>query len=254
MGHQFEGKAALVTGAASGIGRASALMFSREGAAVMVSDVDVRGGEQTVGMIKQKGGEARFLKTDVSRMAEVQEMVDQTILAFGRLDYAHNNAGIIMPATPFTECSEATFNHVMAVNLNGVFLCMKYELIQMHKAGHGAIVNTASMAGLRALSQRPAYAASKHAVVGLTKAGALEFAKLGIRINAVCPGFTNTPMAQQDNPESMRRFLQRVAQVQPMGRLAEPEEVAEAAIWLCSDKASFVTGLIMEVAGGWTAQ
>jgi NAD(P)-dependent dehydrogenase (short-subunit alcohol dehydrogenase family) len=160
----------------------------------------------------------------------------------------------MMRATPFTEVSEETFNHVLGVNLSGVFLCMKCELIQMMKTGRGAIVNTASMAGLRGLSFRPAYAASKHGVVGLTKAGALEFAKSGIRINAICPGFTNTAMANRGGPAEMKEFTERVVRIQPMGRMAEPKEVAEAVIWLCSDKASFITGLIMEVAGGWTAQ
>ena len=243
-----------MTGAGSGIGRAAAMLFVREGARVLVSDIDVEGGQQTVKTIKQQGGEAIFFKADVSKEAEVEAMVDLSIKSFGRLDYAHNNAGIMMNKTPFTECTEATFNHLLAVNLTGVFLCMKYELIQMQKNGHGAIVNTASMAGLRGLSFRPAYAASKHGVVGLTKAGALEFAKSGIRINAVCPGFTNTAMAQQSYPDAMQRFNERVAQVQPMGRMAEPEEVAEAVIWLCSNKASFITGLIMDVSGGWTAQ
>jgi NAD(P)-dependent dehydrogenase (short-subunit alcohol dehydrogenase family) len=254
MAGQFQNQAALVTGGGSGIGRAAAMLFVREGARVLVSDIDVEGGQQTVKTIKQQGGEAIFFKADVSKAAEVEAMVDLAVKSFGGLDYAHNNAGIMMNKTPFTECTEETFNHLLAVNLTGVFLCMKYELIQMQKNGRGAIVNTASMAGLRGLSFRPAYAASKHGVVGLTKAGALEFAKSGIRINAVCPGFTNTAMAQQSDPNAMQKFMERVAQVQPMGRMAEPEEVAEAVIWLCSNKASFVTGLIMDVSGGWTAQ
>jgi NAD(P)-dependent dehydrogenase (short-subunit alcohol dehydrogenase family) len=254
MAGQFQDKVAIVTGSGSGIGRASALLFVREGARVVVSDINPEGGKETVALIKQKGGEAIFVQADVSREEEVKALIKQTISTFKRLDYAHNNAGIMAARTPFTECTLEAFNHVMNVNLIGEFLCMKYELIEMLKNGKGAIVNTASMAGLRALSFRPAYAASKHAVVGLTRAGALEFAGSGIRINAVCPGFTNTAMAQVGSQRDKEKFLERVAAIQPMGRMAEPEEVAEAVIWLCSDKASFITGNIVEVAGGWTAQ
>jgi NAD(P)-dependent dehydrogenase (short-subunit alcohol dehydrogenase family) len=254
MTAQFENKVAVVTGASSGIGRASALLFAREGALVVASDIEVESGLQTVEMIKQKGGEAIFIKTDVSKASEVEAMVNKAIDTYGRLDYAHNNAGIMEKSTALTEYPEETFDHIIGINLKGVFLCMKCELAQMTKAARGAIVNTSSMAGLRGISLRPGYAASKHGVAGLTKAAALEYAKTGIRINAICPGATRTGMISGSTEKEREEVSARLAKLQPMGRLGEPEEIAEAVIWLCSDRASFVTGEILSVSGGWAAQ
>ena len=253
MAELLQGKIALVTGGGSGIGRASALAFAREGAKVVVADVVIDGGEETLGLIKKAGGEAIFVKADVSKAAEVEALVNQAVEAYGRLDCTYNNAGIegIMAST--TDYTEEAWDRVMAINLKGVWLCMKYEIPQMLKQGGGAIVNTASVAGLLGGQLMPAYVASKHGVVGLTKTAALEYAKSGIRVNAVCPGAIRTPMMERAiamRPEFERQALA----AEPIGRMAKPEEVAEAVAWLCSDAASFVTGHSMVVDGGMVAQ
>ena len=245
MAGRLDGKIALVTGGSSGIGRASALAFAREGAKVVVADVTAEGGQETVRLIKEAGGEARFLKVDVARAAEVETLITQTVAAYGRLDCAYNNAGIEGAFVSTTEYPEADWDRVLAINLKGVWLCMKYEI--------GAIVNTASGAGLVGVAGLSAYVASKHGVVGLTKTAALEYAKAGIRVNAVCPGVIQTPMVARltsQRPE----MAEALVAAEPMGRTGKPEEIAEAVVWLCSEAASFVTGHAMSVDGGYVAQ
>jgi len=253
MAGRVAGKIALITGGGSGIGRATAQIFAREGAKVVVADVVVAGGEETVRLIKAAGGEATFVKTDVSQPAEAEAMVKKTIETYGQLDCAFNNAGIEGVIQPTVDYGEAHWDRVLAINLKGVWLCMKYELQQMLRQGSGAIVNTASVAGLIGLPGFSAYVAAKHGVNGLTKTAALEYAKVGIRVNAVCPGAIRTPMFERgvrDNPG----IEEQTVAMEPIGRMAAPEEVGEAVVWLCSDAASFVTGLPMAVDGGWVAQ
>jgi NAD(P)-dependent dehydrogenase (short-subunit alcohol dehydrogenase family) len=253
MARLLEGKVALVTGAGSGIGRATALVCAREGAKVVVADVVVAGGEETVRLIKATGGEALFVKADMAKAAEVEAMVNTAVAAYGRLDCAHNNAGIEGAMDTTADYTEEDWDRVIRVNLTGVWLCMKYEIAQMLKQGGGAIVNTASGAGLVAVPRMPAYVASKHGVVGLTRTAALEYAKAGIRVNAVCPGAIQTPMVER---VTSRRpgMVERMAVAMPIGRMGKPEEIAEAVVWLCSDAASFVTGHAMSVDGGAVAQ
>jgi NAD(P)-dependent dehydrogenase (short-subunit alcohol dehydrogenase family) len=255
MEKKLRDKVALVTGGSSGIGRASALAFAREGAKVIVGDVVSSGGQETADMIKQAGGNAIFVKTDVSKAAEVEAMVHKAIETYGRLDAAFNNAGIGGKLfTPMADYSEEDWDRLIAINLKGVWLCMKYEVHQMLKQGRGAIVNTSSGAGLVGAKFAGApYSASKHGVLGLTKTAALEYARSGIRVNAVCPATIKTPMGD----DLFRNDPQREAQIAnalPIGRWGTPEEVAEAVIWLCSDAASFVTGHAMAVDGGYVAQ
>jgi len=252
MAGQVNGKVAVVTGGGSGIGRATALAFAREGAKV-VADVVVAGGEETVQMITAAGGDALFVKTDVAKGAEVDALIAETVATYGRVDCAFNNAGIEGQFAPIINDSEANWDRVIDINLKGVWLCLKAELGQMLKQGSGTIVNTASVAGLIGAAGASAYVASKHGVNGLTKTAALEYAKQGIRVNAVCPGFIRTPMFERGmsaNPQ----MVEALAAVEPVGRLGKPEEIAAAVVWLCSDAASFVTGLPMVVDGGWTAQ
>ncbi len=251
MTKQFEGKVALVTGAASGIGRASALAFAREGAKTVVADVLVEGGGETVWIIKESGGDALFVRTDVSKAAEVETLIQKIVETYGRLDYAHNNAGIAGADAPTADCTEENWDHTIAINLKGVWLCMKYEIPQMLKQGGGAIVNTASTAGLVGLEGSPAYCASKGGVIQLTRAAALDYAKAGIRVNAVCPGVIRTPMVERLVGTEAEAGL---IAMEPIGRMGKPEEVAEAVVWLCSDAASFVTGNAMPVDGGLVAQ
>jgi NAD(P)-dependent dehydrogenase (short-subunit alcohol dehydrogenase family) len=247
----FLHKTAIVTGASFGIGRATAIAFAERGANVAIVDnVEDR---QTLDAIKAIGGKAIFIKTDVSKTSEVKAMVEKTIAEFGRLDFAFNNAGIEGASAPTADCTEENWDRVIDVNLKGPWLCMKYEIPEMLKAGKGAIVNCSSVAGLVAFPGIPAYVASKHGLAGLTKNAALEYAKQGLRINAVSPGVIKTPMI--DRFTGMKKEVeQQFASMEPLGRLGEPEEVANAVIWLCSDAASFVTGHIMPVDGGWVAQ
>ena len=253
MAGRVQGKVALVTGGSSGIGRATALVFAREGAKVVVADVVVDGGEETVRLIKAAGGDAVFVKADMAKATDVEGMVQQAVSTYGRLDCAHNNAGIEGATGKTADYQEPDWDRVIQINLTGVWLCMKYEIPQMLKQGGGAIVNTASDAGLLGVPQMPAYVASKHGVVGLTKTAALEYAKSGIRVNAVCPGVIKTPMVERITSLRPGR-IERMAAAEPVGRMGKPEEIAEAVVWLCSEAASFVTGLPMPVDGGIAAQ
>jgi 3-hydroxybutyrate dehydrogenase len=255
MPETLNGKVALVTGAASGIGRATALTFAREGAKLVIADMNEDGGQQTAHMITENGGEATFVHVDVSNATEVKAMISKAVETYGRLDCAHNNAGVTQRDYPPTgEYPEDDWNRVIAVNLTGVWLCLKYELQQMAQQGGGAIVNTASAAGLIGLAGRAAYVASKHGVVGLTKTAALEYAKQGIRVNCVCPGYIRTPMVEYVIQHEGPQLEEQMAAREPIGRLGKPEEIAETVVWLCSDAASFVTGHAMAVDGGWVAQ
>ncbi len=253
MPGQLDNKIALVTGAGSGIGRATALVFAREGAKVVVSDIVVEGGQETVQQIEAAGGTAFFVKADVSQAADVEALVNKTVETYGRLDCAFNNAGIEGGVKPTIDCTEAEFDRTIAVNLTGVWLCMKYEIQQMLSQGGGSIVNTASAAGLVGFPGLPDYVASKHGVVGLTKTAALEYAKSGIRVNAVCPGVIQTPMVER-GAQLSPGFDELAVSMEPVGRFGQPVEIGEAVAWLCSEAASFVTGIPMQVDGGLVAQ
>jgi NAD(P)-dependent dehydrogenase (short-subunit alcohol dehydrogenase family) len=253
MAGRLEGKVALVTGGASGIGRATALALAREGAKVVIADVAVEDGEETVRMIEENGGEAIFVETDVSQPDQVEVLINEAVETYGRLDCAFNNAGIEGEQAPTPDCTEENWDRVININLKGVWLGMKYEIPQMLKQGGGAIVNMSSVAGLVGFPNSPAYVASKHGILGLTKTAALEYATEGIRVNAVCPGVIRTAMVERatgGDPEVEAQF----ATMEPVGRMGKPEEVAEAVVWLCSDAASFVTGHSMVVDGGLVAR
>ncbi|MFC1919408.1 SDR family oxidoreductase [Chloroflexota bacterium] len=251
---KFEGRVALVTGGGSGIGRASALIFAREGAKVVVANITPKGGEETSQIIEDSGGRSMFVEADIAKAAEVEALVEEVISKYGRLDCAHNNAGIFGMMANTADYAEEEWDQVIDINLKGVWLCMKYELRQMIEQGNGAIVNMSSHAGLRGVSNgMPAYVASKHGVVGLTKAAALEYAGRGIRVNSVCPSGTITPLVLRlwERDPAMK---QRAGMMVPLGRMATAEEVAEAVVWLCSDAASFITGHSLALDGGRTAQ
>ena len=251
MTRLLEAKVALVTGAGSGIGRASALALARAGARVVVADLSAEGGEETVRLITETGGQAVFIKTDVTRAAEVKATVACAVATFGRLDIAHNNAGVLVAASLLEDGAEAALDLALAVNTKGVMLSMKYEIEQMLQNGGGAIINTASVLGLVAGFGQWAYTASKHATVGLTKSLAVEFAQQGIRINAVCPGAVDTPMTAPMASDAQMREM--TAAMHPMGRFAQPEEIAGVVVWLASDACSFLTGAAVPVDGGFTA-
>jgi NAD(P)-dependent dehydrogenase (short-subunit alcohol dehydrogenase family) len=253
MAGRLENKVALVTGAGSGIGKASALAFAREGAKVVVEDISAEDCKETANTIMETGGEATFIRADVSKAVEVEAMVNKTVEIYGRLDCAYNNAGVAVSPRLTPDTVEEDWDHVMNVNLKGVWLCMKYEIPQMLKQGRGAIVNASSMVGLIGLPKRAAYAASKHGVIGLTKVAALEYASAGIRVNAVCPAVVRTPLVENiisSDPEAEAQLLSLI----PMQRLATVEEIAEVVVWLCSDASSFVTGHAMLVDGGVLAK
>jgi NAD(P)-dependent dehydrogenase (short-subunit alcohol dehydrogenase family) len=252
IGFSFAGRVVLVTGAAGGIGRATALAFGRAGASVVVADTSVDGGHATAAMIVEAGGKALFVQANVTRANEVEALVEKAVSYYGRLDCAVNNAGIEEEHHPLADAEDAQFDRIMNVNVKGVWLCMKYELRQMSKQGGGVIVNMASVAGLVGSPAGAIYAASKHAVIGLTKTAAVEYAKSGIRINSLCPGGVKTPMlarAFEREPQSEKKLKA----AHPMGRFAEPVEIANATLWLCSDQSSFVTGHQLAVDGGLTA-
>jgi NAD(P)-dependent dehydrogenase (short-subunit alcohol dehydrogenase family) len=251
--NEFQGKVALVTGGTSGIGRAAAIAYAREGANVVVAGRRVTEGEETVRLVRAQGREAVFVPTDVAREVHVKNLIGRTLEQFGRLDFAFNNAGVEQAPTPFLEQTVETFDQVMDVNVKGVWLSMKYEIPAMLKTGGGSIVNTSSGLGVIGMPGIEIYVASKHAVIGLTKSAALEFGKQGIRVNAVLPAAIDTDMFQRfagENPE----FRAQVTALHPIGRIGKSEEIADAAIWLSSSKSSFVTGHSLLVDGGFTAQ
>jgi NAD(P)-dependent dehydrogenase (short-subunit alcohol dehydrogenase family) len=245
-------KTALITGGGSGIGRATALIFAREGARLVIADLNRKGAEETAAMVEQAGGQAISIECDVLKPGAAEGLVEQAVKRFGRLDCAFNNAGVAGDQARTADSTEECWDFVVGIDLKSVWLCMKYEIAQMLKQKSGAIVNTASIAGLGANPLGIAYSAAKHGVLGLTRTAAVEYAKIPIRINAVCPGVTQTPMVEAGIAKrpSMRAMFQKI---HPMGRLGRPEEIGEAAAWLCSDAASFVTGVALPVDGGFTA-
>ena len=248
----FTGKVAFVTGAGSGIGRATALAFTRAGASVVVADIAEQGNQETARLIEQQGCCALAVRCNVTQTDDVKSALDKTIEAFGRLDFAFNNAGIEQPVMAAGDLTEQDWDRIVVVNLRGVFLCMKHEILLMLKQGGGAIVNTSSGAGVKGFKGQAAYAAAKHGVIGLTKSAALDYAQSNVRINAVCPGIIATPMMQRFTGGT-REGEQRVVAQEPVGRMGTPEEIAAAVIWLCSDAAAFVIGHAMVIDGGQTA-
>ena len=252
MSMRFSGQVALVTGAANGIGRATAQAFAAEGLKVVVADLDVLGGEETVALIQAAGGEALFVSCNVTQEADVQNLMARTVEAYGRLDYAFNNAGIEIEKGRLAEGSLDEFDAIMGVNVKGVWLCMKYQLPLLLAQGGGAIVNTASVAGLGAAPKMSIYAASKHAVIGLTKSAAIEYAKKKIRVNAVCPAVIDTDMFRRAY-EADPKKAEFAAAMHPVGRIGKVEEIASAVLYLFSDGAAFTTGHALAVDGGATA-
>jgi len=251
---EFEGKVALVTGGGSGIGRATALAFAREGAQVVIGNRNVQRGEQTVAMIQKAGGTASFKRTDVLVTKDIEALVNHAVSEYGGLDLAFNNAGVEGAVAPLTEQTEADYDAVMDVNVKGVWLSMKYEIPRILERGGGAIVNCSSVAGLIGFPNMAIYMASKHAVIGLTKVAALEFSAKGIRINAVNPAVIDTEMVDRLAAAFSMKKEDELVPLHPIGRLGRVEEIAEAVLWLCSKKSSFVTGHSLIVDGGFTAQ
>ena len=246
----MKGKTALVTGAGSGIGRATAVAFVQKGANVVVADVNPESGTDTVKLIKEMGGEAIFTACDISQADQVEAMVDEAMARYGRLDYALNNAGIPARQAPTADVSEDDWQRVIDINLTGTWYCMKHEIAQMKKQRGGAIINTASLAGIRGREGIAAYTASKHAVVGLSKSAALDYAQVGIRVNVVCPGLISTGMTA--GLTAMPELADRLTEKIPMGHMGQAEDIANAVIWLCSGRANFVTGQVIIVDGGET--
>jgi NAD(P)-dependent dehydrogenase (short-subunit alcohol dehydrogenase family) len=245
---RFEGKTAFITGAASGIGRATAVAFAAEGARVVVTDRVEAALQETAGYVKEAGGEVLAIACDVSKPEEIEAAVAQAVNTFGRIDCAFNNAGVENKATPLHEIELEEWDRILSINLRGTFVCMKHEIAQMVRQGSGVVVNTSSGAGIRGVAGGASYAASKHAMIGMTKSAALDYAKQNIRVNCVLPGNIATPM--------MDRFtggdIQKAIDLEPVGRLGKPEEIAEAVLWMCSDLGGFVTGASIVVDGGWS--
>lgn len=250
----YKGKVAFVTGAGGGIGRAAALAFAREGASVVVADISEKENQQTARLIEGQGGRALAVRCDVTRVEEVKAALDKTAETFGRLDFAFNNAGIEpkKPA-PTADYDLDEWERIIAIDLRGVFLCMKYEVPLMLKSGGGAIVNTSSGAGVVGIKGSPAYTAAKHGVIGLTRAAALDYASQNIRVNAVCPGYINTPMMDRFTGGTAEGRAKVISE-EPIGRMGKPEEIASAVLWLCSEAAGFVVGSAMVIDGGQTIQ
>ena len=248
----FTGKVAFITGAGSGIGRATALAVARAGASVVVADIGEQGNQETARLIEQEGGRVLAVKCNVVQKDDVKAALDKTIVAFGRLDFAFNNAGIEpKKAAPTADYDEEEWNRIIDVDLRGVFLCMKYEIPLMLEQGGGAIVNTSSGAGIIGIKGSPAYTAAKHGMIGLTKAAALDYAAQNIRVNAVCPGYIETPMMGRftgGTPEGRAKVISE----EPIGRMGRPEEIAATVLWLCSEAAGFVVGHALVVDGGQT--
>lgn len=248
---EAKGKVALITGAGSGIGLATAKVFAEAGAFVVLADFNENAVQAAAKKLTDTGYNAIAINCDVTNEAEVESMIEQTVAAFGRLDFAYNNAGIHVPAVETADALSEDFEKAIDVNLKGIWYCMKYELRQMRKQGSGAIVNCSSQSGLVGTANLGAYTAAKHGVVGLTKASALEYAKRGIRINCICPGTTETPMvfnAMADRPEHMKAIISAI----PLGRMGKAEEIANAVLWLCSEGAGFMIGQAITPDGGYT--
>ena len=239
-------KAAIITGGSSGIGRAAAVALAKQGVKIAIAARRAKEGEETVRLVKEAGSEGIFVKTDVANENDVRSLVEKTVKQYNRLDYAFNNAGIEEMTTPLVDQTSEVFDQIMNVNVKGVWLCMKYEIPEMIRTGGGAIVNTSSGAGVVGYPQQPIYIASKHAVLGLTKSAALEYAKSGIRINAIAPGVTETEMVERVD----KQLIERLKSITPIGRIGDPQEIANAVVWLLSDKASFVLGHTLLVDGG----
>lgn len=250
MKAEYKDKVCLITGGGSGMGRVTAQLFAQEGAKVVVADLNTQGGEETVQLIQKENGEAIFSKCNISKAQEVETLIEKIIRKYGKLDCAVNNAGIGGKQAPIHEITEEDWNTIITVNLKGCFLSMKYEIPAMIKAGRGAIVNICSTAGIIGAPMFGGYVASKHGIIGLTKTAALENARTGIRINSICPGDTKTPMTESLSQE----MKDSISEAVPLGRMANPEEIAATSLWLCSDAASFITGHQLVVDGGFTIQ